>query len=109
MADERSYEILEDGRPTRIIELPVEWIMDDYPYFAFERFFSLRPLISPQDVGSIWKTEFDQALAEGTKFILTMHPNYIGHRSRIILLEELIRCLKARTGVWFATHEAIAR
>lgn len=109
MADERPYEILEDGRPTGIIELPVEWIMDDYPYFGFERFSAVRPHISPEDVGSIWKAEFDQAYAEGTMFILTMHPKYIGHRSRIVMLEELIRYMKARDGVWFATHEAIAR
>lgn len=109
MADERPYEILEDGRPTGIIELPVEWIMDDYPYFGFERFSAVRPHLSPEDVGSIWRAEFDQAYAEGTLFILTMHPKYIGHRSRIVMLEDLIKYMKAKGGVWFATHEAIAR
>lgn len=108
MADERPYEILEDGQPTGIIELPVEWIMDDYPYFGFERFTSVRPHISPADVYSIWKAEFDLAYEEGTMFILTMHPKYIGHRSRIIMLEDLIKYMKSRKGVWFATHEAIA-
>lgn len=109
MADERPYEILEDGRPTGIVELPVEWIMDDYPYFGFERFSAVRPHISPEDVSSIWKAEFDLAYVEGTMFILTMHPKYIGHRSRIVMLEDLIKYMKARGDVWFATHEAIAR
>jgi peptidoglycan/xylan/chitin deacetylase (PgdA/CDA1 family) len=109
MADERPYEILEDGRPTGVIELPVEWILDDYPYFGFERYSAVRPHISPEDVLSIWKAEFDQAYAERTLFILTMHPKYIGHRSRIVMLEELIKYMKSKRDVWFATHEAIAR
>jgi len=109
MADERPYEILEDGRPTGVIELPVEWIMDDYPYFGFDRYSAVRPHISPDDVLSIWKAEFDQAYAERTLFILTMHPKYIGHRSRIVMLDELIKYMKSKGDVWFATHEAIAR
>jgi peptidoglycan-N-acetylglucosamine deacetylase len=31
MADDDPYEILADGRPTGIVELPVEWIRDDAP------------------------------------------------------------------------------
>jgi len=109
MADEKPYEILEDGKPSGIVELPVEWIMDDYPYFGFDRFSAIRPLISPDDVLSIWSAEFDKAYEEGTLFILTMHPKIIGHRSRIIMLEKLIQHILSRKNVWFATHEEIAR
>lgn len=109
MADERPYEINAEGKPTGVVELPVEWIMDDYPYFGFERYTSVRPHITPADVLSIWQAEFDQAYAEGTLFILTMHPKYIGHRSRIVMLEQLIDYMTAKKRVWFATHEAIAR
>lgn len=109
MADDRPYEINAEGKPTGIVELPVEWIMDDYPYFGFERYSSVRPHLAPADVLSIWQAEFDQAYAEGTLFILTMHPKYIGHRSRIVMLEQLIDYMAAKKGVWFATHEAIAR
>ncbi len=109
MADERPYEINAEGKQTGVVELPVEWIMDDYPYFGFERYSSVRPHISPADVLSIWQAEFDQAYAEGTMFILTMHPKYIGHRSRIVMLEQLVNYMAAKKGVWFATHEAIAR
>jgi hypothetical protein len=31
MADDRPYELIEDGKPTGIVELPVEWLLDDYP------------------------------------------------------------------------------
>jgi peptidoglycan/xylan/chitin deacetylase (PgdA/CDA1 family) len=109
MADDRPYEILIEGKATGIVELPVEWIMDDYPYFGMDRQSAIRPHTPPDEVFTIWRAEFDKAYEEGTMFILTMHPHIIGHRSRIVMLERLIRHIKSRPGVWFATHEDIAR
>jgi peptidoglycan/xylan/chitin deacetylase (PgdA/CDA1 family) len=109
MADDRPYEILEHGKPTGVVELPVEWLLDDYPYFGFDRYTSVRPHIPPSEVLEVWAAEFDKAYEEGTLFVLTMHPKYIGHRSRILMLEKLIQHILARKNVWFATHESIAR
>jgi len=109
MADDRPYEILEEGKPTGVVELPVEWLLDDYPYFGFERYQAVRPHIAPADVLAIWMAEFNKAYEEGTLFVLTMHPKYIGHRSRIAMLENLIGYMLSRRNVWFATHEEIAR
>ncbi len=109
MADDRPYEILENGQPTGVVELPVEWLLDDYPYFGFDRYSSVRPHIPPSEVFEIWAAEFDKAYEEGTLFVLTMHPKYIGHRSRILMLEKLIQHILARGNGWFATHESIAR
>lgn len=109
MADNDCYELLEEGLPTGIVEIPVEWIRDDAPYFMMSRFESLRPHIGPKDVMDIFMREFEQAYEEGGVFQLTMHPHIIGYRSRIWIVEELIRAAKAKGDVWFATHEAIAR
>jgi peptidoglycan/xylan/chitin deacetylase (PgdA/CDA1 family) len=109
MADDRPYEILEDGKPTGVVELPVEWLLDDYPYFGFSRYTSVRSHIKPMDVFSIWAAEFEKAYEEGTLFVLTMHPKYIGHRSRIAMLDTLIQYMQSHANVWFATHEDIAR
>jgi peptidoglycan/xylan/chitin deacetylase (PgdA/CDA1 family) len=109
MADDEPYELLEEGEPTGVVELPVEWIKDDYPYFGMDRLSALRPYTAPSLVGEIWRREFDGAYAEGGLFLLTLHPHIIGHRSRIGVLEELIRHMRSHAGVWFATHEAIAR
>ena len=109
MADDRPYEILENGKPTGVVELPVEWLLDDYPYFGFERFTDVRPHITPNEVFEIWSAEFDKAYEEGTLFVLTMHPKFIGHRSRILMLEKLIQHILTKKNVWFATHEAVAR
>ncbi len=109
MADDRPYELTEDGKSTGIIELPVEWLLDDYPYFGFDRYSSVRPHIPPMDVFSIWAAEFEKAYEEGTLLVLTMHPKYIGHRSRMVMLEKLIEHMRSFNKVWFATHEEIAR
>jgi peptidoglycan/xylan/chitin deacetylase (PgdA/CDA1 family) len=109
MADDDPYEILENGAPTGVIEIPVEWIRDDAVYFPMERFGSLRPYTSPQAVLNIWKAEFDQAYEEAGLFQLTLHPHVIGHRSRIGILEELLAYIFGRSDVWFATHAEVAR
>jgi peptidoglycan-N-acetylglucosamine deacetylase len=109
MADDDPYELVEEGRPTGIVELPVEWIRDDAPYFNMNRFQALRPYTPPPAVLDIFRREFDRAHAEGGLFLLTMHPHVIGYRSRIFILEELIAHMKATGGCWFATHADVAR
>ena len=109
MADDEPYELLEDGKPTGIIELPVEWIRDDAPYLMMDRTTSLRPYTSPNSVLEIFKSEFDGAFKEGGLFLLTLHPHISGHRSRIVILEELIEYIKSFPDVWFATHSEIAQ
>jgi peptidoglycan-N-acetylglucosamine deacetylase len=109
MADDDPYELLDQGQPTGIVELPPEWIRDDAPYFNFLRFSALRPYTPPSAVEEIFRAEFDAAWEEGGLFLLTMHPHIIGHRSRIALLERLVRHIRDRGDVWFATHEAVAR
>ena len=109
MADDEPYELLEDGQPTGMVELPVEWIRDDAIYFNMDRFSALRPYTPPASVLDIFKAEFDGAYAERGLFLLTMHPHIIGHRSRIALLARLIEHIRGHTGVWFATHAEIAR
>lgn len=104
MADDRPYEITEKGKPTGLVELPVEWMLDDATL--------VDPMgdnySSPRNVLAVFKDEFDKAYDEGTMFLLTMHPRVIGHRSRIVILEELIDYIKAKGNVWFATHQQAA-
>ncbi|MDH3598679.1 MAG: polysaccharide deacetylase [Candidatus Tectomicrobia bacterium] len=109
MGDDEPYELLEDDEPTGIVELPVEWIKDDYPYLGMDRLSPIRPHTAPSLVGEVWRREFDGAYVEGGLFLLTMHPHIIGHRSRMSILEELVQHMRSRPGVWFATHEQIAR
>ncbi len=109
MADDDPYELLEDGEPTGVVELPVEWIRDDAPYLTMDRFGSARPYTSPSGVLEVFQREFDQAYADGGLYLLTMHPHVIGHSSRIQILEELIQYIRSQPGIWFARHDEIAR
>jgi peptidoglycan/xylan/chitin deacetylase (PgdA/CDA1 family) len=107
MADEDCYELLLDGAETGLVELPVEWVRDDAVYFFMNRAQSLRPYTPPADVLDIFRREFEAAYEEGGVFQLTMHPHVIGYRSRIWILEEIIRHAKSKD-VWFATHAEVA-
>jgi peptidoglycan/xylan/chitin deacetylase (PgdA/CDA1 family) len=46
MADDRPYEVLAEGKPTGVVQLPVEWILDDAPYFTMDRFGTVRPTMN---------------------------------------------------------------
>jgi peptidoglycan-N-acetylglucosamine deacetylase len=109
MADEDCYELVLDGVPSGLIELPVEWLRDDAAYFMFNRMPTTRPYTPPREVSEIFRREFDAAYDEGGLFQLVMHPFVIGYRSRIWILDEIVRHAKARGHVWFATHADIAQ
>lgn len=108
MADEHCYELLLDGEASGVVELPVEWIRDDAVYFMMNRFQALRPYTSPESVFDIFRRELEYAQREGGLFQLTMHPHIISPRSRIWILEEIVRLGKA-SGAWFATHADVVR
>ena len=109
MADDDPYELVADGEPTGIVELPPEWIRDDAVYFNFVRFSALRPYTPPSAVLEIFTAEFDAAWEERGLFLLTLHPHISGHRSRMPVLAKLIAHMKARGECWFATHADIAK
>ncbi len=106
MADDAPYELLQKGKPTGLVEIPVQWILDDAPLFdpRGQRY------MNPRDIAKVWMDEFDKAYDEGTMLVLTLHPHVSGHRSRIIALEQLIAHIEARGAgkVWWATHAAAA-
>ncbi|MFS8201452.1 polysaccharide deacetylase family protein [Streptomyces sp. CWNU-52B] len=108
MADDEPYEIVADGRPTGLVEIPVDWIRDDAPYFTMDRYGSVRPHSRPRDVLEIWTDEFDAAHRDGGVFQLTLHPHVIGHRSRLVALRELLDHIAAHSDVWYATHAQLA-
>ena len=104
MASDDAYEVTIDGQSSGVIELPIERILDDAPYYGA----ASGSLPSPELVDRIFRAEFDVAYDEGGLYVLTMHPHYTGHRSRALWLEKLIVYMKSKPGVWFATHEQIA-
>lgn len=106
MADDSPYELLQNGKPTGLVEIPVEWINDDAPLFDVRG----ANYMNPRDVAQVWIDEFDRAYEERTMYVLTMHPHVSGHRSRIKALELLLAHIatKPKGSVWFGTHGAAA-
>jgi hypothetical protein len=64
--------------------------------------------MSDEDVFQVYRGEFDKAYEARTMFLLTMHPQITGHRSRIGVLERRVAYVTSKPGVWFATHEQVA-
>ncbi|MEV5550757.1 polysaccharide deacetylase [Streptomyces sp. NPDC052309] len=109
MADDDPYELLAYHEPTGVVEIPPEWIRDDAAYLNMDRYSAVRPYTPPRQLIPLWRDEFDAAYAEGGLFQLTMHPHVIGHRSRLVVLEELLGHIAGHPDVWYATHAQIAQ
>src|SRR5581483_1446686 len=101
------YELLSKGEHTGIIEIPGSWVADDFSYFGFAGINGSLP--NPEAVYRIFRSEFDAAYGERTLFVLGMHPDIIGQRSRVVELDKLIIYMKSKPEVWFATGEQVAR
>src|SRR5579871_555307 len=100
MAMDEPYEVASNGKPTGLVELPISWIRDDYPYYGENGDGSLP---SPDAVFNIYKEEFDVAYQERSLFVLTTHPHISGHGSRVAQIDKLITYMKSKPGVWFGT------
>jgi len=109
MADDSPYELLENGDTTGVVEIPVSWIRDDVPYLSTDMASAARPYMAPRDLSQIWRDEFDGAYEAGEVFQLTMHPHVIGHRSRIVVLGQLLDYIRGHSDVWFTTHGALSK
>ncbi len=105
---DRAYEVLVERQPSGIVELPANAYRNDYRFLTSVR---TGPgiLPSPSLIFETFRDDFDVAYEEGTLFLLTLHPHVVGMRSRIGYLDRLIRYMKDKPGVWFATGDEIAR
>ncbi|TKD49970.1 polysaccharide deacetylase family protein [Sphingomonas baiyangensis] len=108
MADDDCYELIAEGQPTSMVEVPVEWLRDDAVYLLFNRNPATRPWMAPDEVFAIFRREMEAAAAEGGLFQLVCHPFVIGYRSRIWMIDALIEHARKLGGAWFGTHAAVA-
>lgn len=102
MNDDSPY-TLKPSAGRRMIELPVDWLLDDWIYFETER-------RSISDVFEVWSTELDSLLDEGGEyFLLTMHPQVMGRASRVGMLRTMIRHARKSGRVRFVTASELCR
>ena len=99
------------GQETELWEFPVDFSLDDWPYFTFN-FSPMRVgLSAPSKVFEIWAGEFDYMVEheENGILTLTMHPQVIGRGHRMTLLDRFIQHVLARNGARFARMGDMAR
>ncbi|GAB3348482.1 polysaccharide deacetylase family protein [Amycolatopsis echigonensis] len=95
--------------PGTLIEIPVDWALDDWEQYAFYPGWTGSGVIeSPAKVSEMWSLEAVAQHREGGCFVLTNHPFLSGRPSRAAALEELIETVKALPGMWVAPLEEIA-
>ena len=97
------------GRDSGLVEVPVYWAMDDWPYFepAPER--GRDGLAAPSRVLEIWTAELRYAYdhAPGGLLMVTMHPECIGRGHRMAMLERFIDAAAALDGVVFERLDTV--
>jgi len=94
------------GRP--VLELPVQWTLDDAPFFLFHPRWMNRPIQSAETVFTMFRDEFSGFHEFGGLYDLTCHPQLIGQPSRLLMLRKLIRFIKKHPGVWWAQGHEVA-
>ena len=102
MGDDAPY-VLPTGVPGKdIVEVPIHWLLDDAPHFAYAPAANrLGPMRNPDEVYTSWAAEFEGLYRYGSAFNLTMHPQYIGRPGRLLMLERLIAHIRSFPNVEF--------
>ncbi|MGD9315723.1 MAG: polysaccharide deacetylase [Anaerolineae bacterium] len=81
------------GQEVDLWEFPVDFCLDDWPYFTFKFDPPRAGLSAPSKVLEIWGGEFDYMVEheEGGVLTVTMHPQVIGRGHRMALLERFVQ------------------
>ena len=94
------------GTETDLVEVPVSWSLDDFPYFEFLfQPMYLHGLAAPSRVLEMWAEDFDYMYGHvpGGVFNATFHPQVIGRGARMNMLEGLINHIRGHAGTEFKT------
>jgi peptidoglycan/xylan/chitin deacetylase (PgdA/CDA1 family) len=104
MEDDRPYEIEAGDR--KLIELPVHWTLDDWPWFGWTEDGG-GSLGDPDLVAGVWEAELKQAVEEERPLTITMHPEVIGRPHRLVALERALVIARA-SSVPIVSHATVA-
>ena len=96
------------GAPTKLLEMPISWALDDHPHLEFMRTnnYIQQPTMGTEDLLRNWLDDYTymtQILDWGV-ITYTCHPFVIGRGHRMMMLERLITALQ-EAGAEFLTME----
>jgi peptidoglycan/xylan/chitin deacetylase (PgdA/CDA1 family) len=109
-----SSNLMDEIKPYRhsesgVIELPVQWILDDWTQFGHGADDGAAQNATCAHVHQLWMEEFQAIYDLGGVFILTLHPQVIGRPSRIQMLADLVSQIRSHKGVWVTDCASIAK
>ena len=92
------------GKPSALVEMPISWSTDDAPHFEFTRTGTAvrQGLMNANKVLENWVGDFlhMKGTVKWGVLTFTCHPFIIGRGHRILMLERLIRRLRAEGAVF---------
>lgn len=99
------------GTETDIVEVPVNWHLDDIPPMMFiKKAPNSYGFANPRDIEELWRDQFDWVYREcdHAVYTITIHPDIAGRPQVLLMLERLCDHILAHPGVRFCTMEEIA-
>jgi peptidoglycan/xylan/chitin deacetylase (PgdA/CDA1 family) len=83
------------GRPTRLLEMPVSWSLDDFPHFEYRRFPDGSLQEGLKNAGAVMENFVDDfrfmaQTDEHGVLTYTFHPQVVGRGHRMLMLERLV-------------------
>ncbi|WP_311212029.1 MULTISPECIES: polysaccharide deacetylase [unclassified Arthrobacter] len=99
-----------EGDSRDIVEIPVDWALDDWEQYGFYPGVTGSGVIeSPAKALEMWALEARAHHSQGSCFVLTNHPFISGRPSRAVALEQLMERVKDLDGMWVTTLAEIAQ
>jgi hypothetical protein len=97
------------GAATSIVEIPIQWALDDWEQYCYLPDVSGSGLIeTPRKARELWQGEFEGLRSVGGCWVLTNHPFLSGRPARAQQLDELMAHVVACADVWTASLEEVA-
>jgi peptidoglycan-N-acetylglucosamine deacetylase len=96
------YRHVFDGRLSDLVELPVDWALDDSSLYLYALQLPSAKLTPNAAVFDLWAGSFDGLYRDGQCCVHTMHPQLTGRPYRTALLEQFIMHIRGHAGVVFA-------
>ncbi|MDF2826388.1 MAG: putative xylanase/chitin deacetylase [Mycobacterium sp.] len=110
MDADHPYELsVTPGAQRSLVEIPIQWALDDWEQYCFLPDISGSGLIeSPRKARELWQLEFDGLRRAGGCWVLTNHPFLTGRTSRAAELDDLMRYVCSHDDVWVTSLGEIA-
>lgn len=109
MDGDRPYELAVAGTDSSLVELPINWALDDWEQYCYLPGISgSGSIATPEQARALWESEFDGLHEVGGCWVLTNHPFLSGRPARAASLSRLMARVVSTPGVWVASLREIA-